>query len=34
VRVEGIAVLVATHDPPIEEHAHAVHELRGGRIAA
>jgi ABC-type lipoprotein export system ATPase subunit len=34
VRVEGIAVLVATHDPPVEEYAHAVYELRDGRIAA
>jgi ABC-type lipoprotein export system ATPase subunit len=31
---EGITVLMATHDPVVEEYAHAIYELGDGRIQA
>ncbi|HHH42253.1 MAG TPA: ATP-binding cassette domain-containing protein, partial [Chloroflexi bacterium] len=30
---EGVGVLVATHDPAIEEYAAVIHELRDGQLA-
>jgi ABC-type lipoprotein export system ATPase subunit len=31
---EGISILMATHDPMIEEYAHIVYELGDGKITA
>ena len=29
---EGITILMATHDPMIEEYAHIIYELEDGKI--
>lgn len=31
---EGISILMATHDPMIEEYAHIVYELGDGQVIA
>jgi putative ABC transport system ATP-binding protein len=31
---EGITVLMATHDPMVEEYAHVVYELGDGQVKA
>jgi ABC-type lipoprotein export system ATPase subunit len=31
---EGITILMATHDPMIEEYAHVVFELGDGQVTA
>jgi ABC-type lipoprotein export system ATPase subunit len=31
---EGITVLMATHDPMIEEYAHVIYELSDGQVKA
>jgi ABC-type lipoprotein export system ATPase subunit len=34
VAQEGITVIMATHDPVVEEYAHVVYELGDGQVQA
>jgi ABC-type lipoprotein export system ATPase subunit len=34
VSQEGITVVMATHDPVVDEYAHIIHELSDGQVQA